>query len=275
MTTVLVSMFFDLGQMRSREFYLTNSKPILTMDTPLVLFCDASTRPDLERIRGDRPTVYVERALASYDFYATLLPIVRANRETRPSPDPRNTPEYFLVSLFKIHALQIAAQRADFLCTHYIWIDIACAHVVRAIPSALAPILAAPRPRIGCCYIHYRSPSDLYPMESYLSNGGKTGIAAGLLTVEAAYVPKLYTLFQSIVYDQISRGLGHAEEQVLVYCYDRHPEWFSVYPGDYYSLATNYHGPREDHDCIRMNFIGPLRAAGREDVIRETCSQLE
>jgi hypothetical protein len=103
-------------------------------------------------------------------------------------------------------------------------------------------------------------------MESYFTGHGKTGIAAGLITVEASYVPTFFTLFHSILYDQITRGLGHAEEQVLVYCYDQHPEWFSIYAGDYYSLATNYHTPREDHDCIRNNFIGPARASGREDI---------
>ena len=268
MTVTLVTMFFHLNQKRPKEFYYTHGRPLLIIDAPMVLFCDAETRPDLETIRGDRPTVYIERPIAEYDDYRTLLPLIQKNRVTRPCPDPRNTPEYFLVNLFKIRALQIAWQRADFPSTHYMWIDLGCSHVVRNIPSALYPILAAPRPKIGCCSIHYRSSAELYPMESYLGNGGKTGIAGGLLTAEASYVPKLFLLFQSILYEQISRGVGHSDEQVMTYCYDKRPDLFSIYPGDYYSLATNYHFTREDLECVQHNFVNPALAAGRPDIAR-------
>jgi hypothetical protein len=268
MSVTLVSMFFDLKQQRSKSFYINHGNAILSLDAPLVLFCDGETRPELEKLRETRTTVYIEKPIAEYEYYRTLLPIVQKNRETRPSPDVRNTSEYFLLSVFKMYALYIAYQRQDFPSTHYMWIDIGCSHVLRDIPNAVLPILANPRPKIGCCYIHYRSSTELYPMENYFTGNGKTGIAAGLLTVEAPYISKLFTLFQSILYDQITRGVGHAEEQVLVYCYDQHPEWFSIYTGDYYSLATNYHTQREDHDCIRNYFIGPARASGREDIVR-------
>jgi hypothetical protein len=232
----------------------------------MVLFCDAETRPGLEAIRGDRPTVYVEKALADYEYYSMLLPLVKANRQVRPSPDPRNTAEYFLVSVFKFYALSIAARVAP--SSHYMWIDLGCSHVVRDIPGAIYPILAAPRPKIGCCSIRYRPHSELYPLSSYFAAEGKCGIAAGLITVDASYVSRFFALANAVLYEQIAEGVGHAEEQILVYCYDRHPEWFSLYVGDYYSLATNYHAPREDTECIRMHFVEPARAAGRYDLAR-------
>jgi hypothetical protein len=266
MTVTVVSMFFHLNQARPKSFYLTHGRTILTLEAPMVLFCDAETRPDLEAIRGDRPTVYMEKPLADYDYYRTLLPIVRANRVTRPSPDPRNTPEYFLLSVFKLYALLIASQRADFPTTHYMWIDVGCAHVVRGLPEALAPILAAPRPKIACCCIRYRSRNELYPMTSYLANGGPCGVAAGLITVEVAYIPKLFTFANAILYDQISQGIGHAEEQLLIYCYDSHPEWFSPFFGDYSSLATNYHQTREDRASVQAFVVQPALADGRADL---------
>jgi hypothetical protein len=268
MTVVVVSMVFTLPGGRPVEFYLTHGRPVLTLDCPMVLLCDEGTRPGLEAIRGDRPTVYIEAPLTSYPLYSTLLPLVRANRRTRPSSDPRNTPEYFLLSILKIVALHTAWSRADVPATHYMWIDLGAAHVVRGLPEALAPILAAPRPKIGCCYIHYRSPQELYPMTRYLAHGGRCGIAGGLLTVEASYVPRLALSVMSVLCDQISQGVGHAEEQVFVYCYDRHPEWFSPYPGDYYSLATNYHRVVEDTECVQTHFVGAALAAGRPDIAR-------
>lgn len=264
MPVTLVSMFFHLNQVRPKSFYLTHGRAILELDAPMVLFCDGETRPDLAEIRGDRPTVYIEKPLTDYDYYRTLLPLVRANRLVRPSPDPRNTPEYFLLTLFKVYALFLASQQVS--SSHYMWIDLGCSYVVRGIPEALTPILAAPRPKIACCRIRYRSRAELYPMTSYLANGGPCAFAAGLLTVEAAYVPKLFALANAILYEQIAEGVGHAEEQVLVYCHDRHPEWFSPFFGDYYSLATNYHRTLEDLECVRANIVEPALADGRPDV---------
>jgi hypothetical protein len=266
MTVTLVSMFFHLNQARPKEFYYTHGRAVLTIDAPMVLFCDADTRPGLEAIRGDRPTVYVEKPLADYDYYATLLPLVTANRKVRPSPDPRNTAEYFLVSVFKFYALYFAAQRCP--SSHYMWIDLGCSHVVRGIPDAVLPILQAPRPKVACCSIRYRSRRELYPLSSYFAAEGKCGIAAGIFTVEASYVSRLFALTNSVLYEQIAEGVGHAEEQILVYCYDRHPEWFSLYCGDYYSLATNYHRPVEDLACIQAHFVEPAVADGRHDLAR-------
>lgn len=266
MPVTLVSMFFHLNQERPKEFYYTHGRAVLTIDAPMVLFCDADTRPGLEAIRGTRPTVYVEKPLADYEYYAALLPSVNANRKIRPSPDPRNTSEYFLVSVFKFYAVSLAAR----ICpsSHYMWIDLGCSHVVRGIPDAVLPILQAPRPKIACCSIRYRSRGELYPLSSYFAAEGKCGIAAGIFTVEASYVPKFFALANSVLYEQIAEGVGHAEEQILVYCYDRHPEWFSLYCGDYYSLATNYHRAVEDLECIQAHFVQPALAAGRRDIAR-------
>jgi hypothetical protein len=64
-------------------------------------------------------------------------------------------------------------------------------------------------------------------------------------------------------------GVGHAEEQVMVYVYDQHPEWFSLYFGDYYSVATNYHKTVEDHACVQYNFILNAAASGNHALAEE------
>ena len=257
-STTIVTMFFELKSGRPRSFYMEHAKKVLSIDAPMVIFCDQDTHAELLALRGDRPSAFVVKPIHEYDMYSTLLPIITANRLTRPSSDPRNTPDYFLLTMFKFHALQIASQRVR--AAHYMWLDMGAAHVVRSIPNAIYPILANPRPKIAWCYIHYRSRQELYPMADYVT--GKCGIASGVFTVEASYLPKLYTAAMSILYEQVKLGVGHAEEQVMVYVYDQHPEWFSLYFGDYYSAATNYHKTVEDHDCVRYHFIQNAEAAG-------------
>jgi hypothetical protein len=269
MSTTLVTMFFKLPGARPKEFYLNHGASVLGIQAPMIIFCDCETRADIELIRGDIPTVYIEKRIHEYEYYSTLLPIVRENRKSLPPSDPRNTPEYFLLSVFKFYALMIAYQRADFPRSHYMWIDIGCSHVVRHIPDALYPIINNPKPKVACCYIHYRSTSELYPMKEFMKHGGKCGIAAGIFTVEASYVPRLFSMTNSILYEQIAEGVGHAEEQILIYCHDKHPEWFSLFFGDYYSIASNYHRTVEDKECVEQYFIQNAKHACQVDLYEQ------
>jgi hypothetical protein len=258
-------MFFELKTGRPRSFYMEHAKKVLSIEAPMVVFCDESTHADLAALREDRPTTFFVKPIHEYDYYSTLLPIIAANRITAPSSDSRNTPEYFLLTMFKFHALQIASQavRSD----HYMWLDIGAAHVARSVPESIYPILARPRPGIACCYIHYRPHEELYPIQNYVT--GKCGIAATVITVQASHVSRFYTCMMSMMYEQLMLGVGHAEEQVMVYVYDQHPEWFSLYFGDYYSVATNYHKTVEDHACVQYNFILNAAASGNHALAEE------
>lgn len=269
MTTV-VSMFFNLKKLsdatdsvRPPEFYVKNGKPTLDLPYPMVIFCDAETRPFLEAART-HPTVYVEKSLTDYEFYTTLHPIVVKNRMTNPSPDSRNTASYFLLCMFKIQAMYLAKDM--FPGSHLAWVDMGASHVVRSFQSAIPTMLDRPNPKLSCCYIHYRSHDELHPMKDRNGIAGCCGIAATVFTVEKSYIDRIYTGMFSILLDQISQGVGHADEQVLTYLYDAHPEWFTLYFGDYYSCATNYHSTVDDLGTVQYCFIENARRAGRHDL---------
>jgi hypothetical protein len=59
----------------------------------------------------------------------------------------------------------------------------------------------------------------------------------------------------SVFYEQLGKGVGHCEEQVLTQCYSRYPELFCLYYGDYYSAATNYHYIKRDYYAVKYYFI--------------------
>lgn len=280
--STIVTMFFDLkslpdasSQLRPIEFYLEKAKDVLSLDYPMVLFCDSTTKPKLEVLRGSKSTHYVERNITDYDYFKFLHPIVTDNRKKIPSPDARNTPSYFLLMIFKFYALFMSKQYNYFPNTsHYFWIDIGASHVVRCVPKNIPIMLDNPREKIACCYIHYRSKDELYPIKRYLSNGGKTGIAGGVISVEHNFIDKFYLKILSIFYQQISEGVGHSDEQILTYCYDQNPEMFTLYFGDYYSLVNNYHKSIEDHYSIHTYFIRNAKIAGREDLVNKALQTL-
>lgn len=270
----LVSMLFDLQAYdptnrgtRPLSFYLEKGRPTLELNYPMVLLCDATTRPLLEAIRGDRSTIYIEKSLTDYDLVRTTLPMITESRAGNPvySETNRVTPFYWLVCMMKTYALlQAKLVSPD---SHYLWIDLGISHMARGLPTAVDAIAASPRPKIACCFIHYRTKEELYPMESFLRHGGPAAIAASAFTVEHAYVDRLYTAMLAVFYEQVSRGIGHSDEQCLVYVADAHPDWFSFYVGDYPSCLTNYHTLREDSLSVQTHVRPGAARERRQDIL--------
>ncbi len=283
MTTkcVGVTMFFELKSLddsnvsvRSSDFYEKNCRATLSIKSPLVVFCDASTRAWIQPLRSklsDAPTYYVEKRLEEYDFYALNHPIICKNRSNKPmysDPSNRNTPSYFLACMFKLIALKLASEIVPD-ASHYAWIDFGCGHIVWEAESRLQAILERPRPKVAMTYIHYRSSESIRDIKRCLWEPCLCSLAATVFTVEKEYVYKFYSLCMSVFYEQLFLTVGHAEEQVFMYVFDRHPELFTLVYGDYYSVVSNYHGPVRDYHSIKHYFLNSALAAGRRDYASE------
>lgn len=279
MKTCIVTMFFNLARSpdattatRPLEFYIKHGEPTLTLPHFMVIFCDEETKPLIESMRGERPTKYVVKSIFDYEHVKSLLPIIRENRKKVSSVDPRNTPSHFMVTSFKPFALHLAKREVE--AETYMWLDFGGSHVLRGFPDAVTRIVEDPRPKITMCYIHYRSKSELYPMSKFLSKGGPCSVSGTSFTLESSYVDRYYLSMMSVIYEQVSQGVGHTEEQAMVYVYDRNPEWFSLYFGDYQSTLTNYHKCIEDLHIMRYCFIENARADCRFDLVREAEEQM-
>jgi len=278
--TTVVTMFFDLKRLkdaspatRPMDFYVQNGATVLRLPYPMVIFCDEVTHPYLEAIRNGEvdasvaPTVYVIQRLEDYEYYRQAWPVITDNRHERGHPaDQRNTASYFLMGMFKPLALWIAKQRNDFGTPYYAWIDLGCAHICRQLAKYAPAMLEQPRNKIACCYIHYRSHEELSDMAEYMRYGGPCGIASTAYTMPAAYVAKFYTAMLQVFYEKLFHGVGHTDETVMAYVYDRYPELFTIYYGDYGSIFTNYHVPREDLSGIVYCFIQQAEQKKRRDL---------
>jgi hypothetical protein len=286
----IVTMYFNLKELsdssketRSIDFYIKNGKGTLQLPYPMVLFCDSTTKPILQTLRNELvdpcevPTIYIERNLIDYEFYKLCWPIIVENRKNSPyynNVESRNTSSYYLVSMFKILAFQIASQRNDFGSNYYFWIDFGFSHVSkkRMYEDAII-MLEKPNPKISLLYIHYRSKQELASMDERMIHG-VCGIAAGVISAEKKYITKFCSYVWAIFYEMLGKGVGHAEEQVLTYCYDRHPELFTLYFGDYYSLITNYHYVCQDWHTVKEFFIFTTINAGRIDLAKQAARSI-
>jgi hypothetical protein len=280
----IVTMYFNLKELadsskdtRPIEFYLTNGRGTLQLEYPMVLFCDSVTRPLLQALRDELvdpdlyPTVYIERNLSDYDFYKQCWPLITENRKKSQyykNKGDRNTVSYLLVCMFKMLAVQIASERNDYGSSHYFWMDFGCSHVAKNnMKESSIIMLENPNPKISVLYIHYRNKSELEDMENIVSSG-TCGIAGTVFSAEKNYIIKFCSYMWSIFYEMIGRGVGHTDEQVFTYCYDRHPELFTIYFGDYYSVIRNYHYVRQDWHLIQYSFIQSSINAGRKDLAK-------
>lgn len=273
-------MFFNLANSpdatsstRTLDFYIKHGAPTLSLPHFMVIFCDEETKPLLESMRGDLPTQYIVRSIFDYDHVKALHPLVSQNRKAKAYDDSRNTASHFMVTSFKPTAIYLAKRSVE--ADTYMWVDFGGSHIADDFLGGVARIVENPRPKITLCYIHYRNTKELYPMSRYLATGGPCGLAGTVFTITADHVDRFYTSMMSVLYEQVCEGVGHTEEQSMIYVYDRHPEWFSLYYGDYYSCVTNYHRSVRDHDCIRYHFVRNAQLAGQFDLADEALRSME
>jgi len=288
MTITVVTMFFNLKNLRDStsetrpmEFYIDNSVHVLRLPYPMVIFCDETTYGPLKDIRDTEvdaqqyPTQYVIKNIQDYEYYQDSWHIVEENRKRNGKPwDKRNTSSYFLTTMFKMVALSISHKMNFYGTTHYAWVDMGCNHIVRDFGKNYQTMLENPQSKVRICYIHYRGKEELSDMNRFMEQNGPCSLAATAFTMEADYVQRFFTCMFSIFYEQLFRGVGHSEEAVMAFCYDRYPELFNIYQGDYYSVFTNYQKPVEDLDSIINHFIRNALHCQRWDIARDVASKI-
>ena len=277
--SVIVTMFFDLTKLKDSnsstrpiEFYLKNGRPSVELDFPRSIYCDETTKPLIKVLRDElipnNRTIYIEKNIDDYDHYKLNWDIIDENRR-RNSTIPessRVTASYFLMGMFKPLAIKMSLQRDDFSSSHYVWMDFGCAHVASTDFNKSANlILNNPKPKVCICYIHYRSHVELHDIITF-TNSGSCGVATTVFSVEKAYVNRLYTAAMGIFNEKLTKGIGHTDETVFTYCYDRYPHLFSLYYGDYASTLTNYHYVRYQYINVKSFFLKNAIDANRYDL---------
>lgn len=287
--TTIVTMFFNIKdlddstkEVRPQSFYMKNGRSTLKLKHPMVIFCDNDSIDEIKKIRNEEVddislTTYIIKNITDYDFYKENIDIVKENRTKSlayKGENKRNTPSYFLLTMFKITALLIVKQKNYYNTDYFAWFDFGGSHIIKDFDKYIPIILNNPNPKISFCYIHYRGKEELKSMKKYLEYYGPCGIAAGIITIQKDYVNKFYNGIFSIFHEMLLNLVGHSEESVITYFYDRYPDLCTIYYGDYYSLASNYHEPLEDYKSIKKYFINESIKKGRKDLAIECSNKI-
>jgi len=283
--TTVVTMFFNLKKFKDAsdltrpiEFYIKNGVNTLKLKYPMVIFCDEDSVDTMRQIRNENvdenviPTVYIIKSLTEYEYYIQNWDIINDNRKRSngyKDPKNRNTVSYFLMGMFKPVALRIAKQRNDFNTSHYAWVDLGCSHMINKMDEYAPRMLDNPNPKVSVCYINYHDKSTLSNMRAFMEFDGPCGIASTSYTVERDYVDKYYNAMFSTFHFMLYTGYGHTDETAMTYSYDRYPDIFHIFYGDYKSIFINYHQPNEDLNLISECFIKNCIRFNRNDLAKD------
>lgn len=270
MSCTVVTMFFNLKNLvdsnketRPIEFYMENGKSTLSLKYPMIIFCDETVVEKLRAIRireagEDVSTKYIIKNISEYELYTLHWNTINENRKKSlgyKDTNDRNNVSYFIMGMFKPYALMMSKIYNYYNTTHFAWVDLGCSHIVRDFKTHAPKMLENPKPKVTVCYIHYRSNNEIYPYKNFIEYGGPCGIASTAYTVESNYVERFYHSTMNVFHDMLYNGYGHTDETVMTYSFDRNPEIYNIYYGDYYSILSNYHEPLEDHTSIFKFFI--------------------
>lgn len=283
MNTTIVTMYFNLrnledatDEVRPKSFYMDKGTATLSLDAPMVIFCDDTSYEDIKQIRDTyvkNKTTYIIKAITEYDFYKYSFPVIRKNREgDEMYRTNRNTSSYFILCMFKILGIFIAKQLDPYGTPFYAWIDFGGSHVMRGFHEYASKMIENPHPKVSFCYIHYRNEHELSIHKRFCA--GMCGVGGTAFTVESSYVDQFYNGTMGIFHEIISYKMGHADEQVLTYFHQRYPHLCTIYYGDYYSILQNYHYVRDDYNCIKYNFIVESIHKGRRDIASTAISKV-
>lgn len=249
--SALVTAYFRIpGSPRGVEFYMANAKATLSLPFPMVVFCAAEDVAAIRRVRDavvGAETRFVEMDLFADPETRAIADKIRADRLSKDDYQ-RNTPEYFIVMAFKWRAVFIASHVLK--ATHYVWLDFGGGHAISNIERDIAPIMHDPHPKVGMCMLRYTQPSATEHPRFVEHCYTLSCMAGGLFTVQAQYVGRFYALCQAIFFQQVAQGTGYNDQTVFAILYNRHPELFTLFFGDYDALASSYHTFRSNAAMI-------------------------
>jgi hypothetical protein len=284
--TTLVTAFFDISNLddsnlnsRPLSFYLENGKYTLSQPFPMIILTSKNLRQIIEKLRNEvcpnNQTFYIEKEITDFSLYTNCYDIVKKNREEIIDyKNHRNTPSYCIITNLKIYYMKLAFDCNYFNTSHFAWIDFGGGHVCKdTISTYLPEIVNNPSEKIKVCYIHYRSSDEMKNIKEFV-HLGPCGIAGNFWTIKGTFVNKLFLSWNELFFKQLFEGVGHNDEQSITLVYNKYPEMFEIYNGDYKSVYSNYFFVKDDYHSIRWYFIQEAINKNSINIAKEAINRL-
>lgn len=255
----VVTAYFDLTRMpdaspsikaRPNKHYLDSSIATLSLEQPMVIFCEAD---NAEEIRKRRPAHLLEKTqIQVIDFETLPLTKYRSkiiqNRVEHPyRQDDRNTASYYLLCMARYSMLKRVMEENPFNSTHFSWLNICIERMGYSNLQHLDEIfLGPPRDKVSTVYIDY-IPKSLVDDTKHYFEYGRCSLCSGFFTGRGDYMLRFCNAIEQKFLEYLEKGYGHADEQLFSPVYFENRDMFEVYYGDYFQMISNYRGLYENH----------------------------
>lgn len=258
----LVTAYFPLGsssnQVRPMSYYFSVAARLLPeLPLPMVIYCCPSIVQEVTKLRPgpmSKQTEYRVMPLEALPLYKYREKIEQNRQIYWPTKDGRNTAEVHIVVCSKPWFVQQVMESNPFQTSRFAWMDFGLAHTafqhspcnpglvmerleVQHVPAKCRVMAVNAIPRSLLERVSNKDALQEY-YERY-----RFSYAGSFWTCGKDYGLKFCRLVIQVVEEHIQQGYGHAEEMCMAIVIHRHPEWFSVYCGDFNDLLTNYVAP--------------------------------
>lgn len=268
----VVTAYFDLTKMsdasnaikaRPKDHYLNSAYSTLSLDQPLVVFCEEA---DAYTIKAMRPP-HLLSTLKIYTEDFENLPLTKyrskiiQNRKDNPyQGDERNTASYYLLCMARYSLMLTTIKLNPFGSTHFAWLNICIERMGYKNVAHLDEIFTGPpRDKVSTVHIDY-IPQTLLTNPKEYYEFGRCSLCSGFFTGNA----KNMTLFAEKIIEKfmyyLELGYGHADEQLYLPVFYENRELFEVYYGNYFDMITNY-GGLYDNIIMPLHFVLPKAVA--------------
>lgn len=293
----LVTAYFNLTKCpdaskeicaRDKDYYFSHAKSTLSLPYNLVVYCDAESLPEIQKLRPiwfANKTRYVLREFDELRFVKGGVPLnetfaeyrekINENRRNKPYYfDNRNTASYYLFCMARYAMLKETILSNPFQSSHFAWINFCIERMGFQNLIRLDEGLAVNRDRFSTCYIDYVPESLVKNTHEYF-RFGRCSMCSGYFTGSANYMYKVCDLVENKFLQYLAEGYGHADEQLFSPVYFEHPDLFEHYYGDYLQMITNYKYVYDAPEPPIYNFVRNSFRHGNYAKCLEGCQFLQ
>ena len=272
----LVTAYFNLTKCydaskeiieRDQNYYISHSISTLNLPYNLVIYCDEESIDLIKKIRPEylnNKTHYIIRNFDEFKFkkesvllnenFSDYRNKILENRKVVPSADNRNTASYYLFCMSRYTMLKEVIETNPFNSTHFCWINFCIERMGFKNLIRLSESLAVNRDKFSTCYIDYIPEKMVNNLDEYF-RWGRCSMCSGFFTGNKEYMYQVCDLIENKFLEYLSKGYGHADEQLYSPVYFENPSLFEHYYGDYHQMITNYKYIYEAPEPPIYNFI--------------------
>lgn len=247
-TVTYITFFFDLyrrdqakTRLGSLEKYQKNWSHILSLDDPLVIFCESDYLEEFRKLRKTKPTIYypLKYEELTYYRYYYLLEAHRKKNPIKNAHPTKDTIDYTVLILSKQWFISEVLRKNPFSSTHFVLVDIGITHIAKPSPWPEITQKIQSLDRVRVCCMRYASKDEIRNRTLYYS-AFRGCICAGIIAGPHSKLAEFCQSYVSEFFKVLSLSMAPSDEQLLGLLVTEQPNLFDVYYGDYCDILVNF-----------------------------------